>query len=197
MRKISKKFIFLLSAILLISFCCGCGAKTIGTHAEEPVVKEITTPSETKKSEETTEQQESTTLATGKDTPEVGKEEYYPKQEENTYEETPQPQPAPEPETNPSYDISITVDAGAYGGIQSSCYLSFSYQPTVYDALCNCGVGFEGSSYYIKSINGLAEKQHGAMSGWLYSVNGYSPMETCGSYYLNSGDSVYWWYQAE
>lgn len=106
------------------------------------------------------------------------------------------PTEAPTQPPAPQYVVSITVDGCGYGGygIMSSCTLSFPYQPSVYDALCSCGVGLEGSGYYVSGINGLREKEYGATSGWMYSVNGYTPMVSCGNYYLNSGDNVYWHY---
>lgn len=101
--------------------------------------------------------------------------------------------PAPAPE----YIVYITVDAQECGGVLASATLTYSYQPSVYDALCACGVGINGSGYYVEAINGIREREHGPMSGWLYSVNGVTPMTSCGAYYLNSGDSVYWYYQVD
>lgn len=119
---------------------------------------------------------------------------------------TPAGQPAPvqppaQPETQaptqppaPAYTIYITVDAGEFGGVQASAPIGFSYQPSVYDALCNSGVSISGSGYYVSAINGLAEKQHGPTSGWMYTVNGATIMRSCGDCYLNDGDTVYWYY---
>ena len=110
--------------------------------------------------------------------------------------EAPTEPPTEAPTQAPQYVITITVDGCGYGGygVMSSCTLGFAYQPSVYDALCNCGVGIEGSGYYVSAINGLREKDHGTTSGWMYSVNGTVPMVACGRYYLNSGDNVYWYY---
>lgn len=211
MKSRCRIIIPLMLFIFIVVMACGCGQKTLSTgkNANVAVVENPSTPAQTTKesgkSENATKQEndtkaENNTVTAANDIKPAENVNDYQNQN-NNFEETapaqPQTQPQTEPETAPTYYVSITVDAGEFGGVQSSCTLSFGYQPTVYEALCNCGVGFDGSPYYIKSINGLAEKQHGAMSGWLYSVNGYTPMDTCGSYYLNSGDSVYWWYQAE
>lgn len=51
-----------------------------------------------------------------------------------------------------------------------------------------------GSDYYISGIGGLYEKQHGPMSGWMYSVNGVTPMKAAINYNLKDGDSVKWYY---
>lgn len=94
--------------------------------------------------------------------------------------------------------VSITVDGSAAGAGASSATLSLEQDSTVYDALASCGVSFNAkpTSYgmYVSSIAGLAEKEHGGMSGWMYSVNGVTPNFACSSYELSDGDSVYWWY---
>ena len=118
---------------------------------------------------------------------------------------TPSPTEAPtEPPTEaptqppaPTWTIYVTVDACQYGGVIGGGTFTYYYQPTVYDALVSTGLGYTGSSDYIRSINGLGEFDHGRMSGWLYAVNGVEPGVGCGSYYLNDGDSVYWHYQGD
>ena len=47
-----------------------------------------------------------------------------------------------------------------------------------------------GSASYISGINGLKEKSNGALSGWIYSVNGQIPGKSIGNYKLSDGDSV-------
>ena len=47
---------------------------------------------------------------------------------------------------------------------------------------------------YVSSIGGLAEKEHGAMSGWVYAVNGHEPNTACSNYELHDGDSLVWTY---
>ena len=53
-----------------------------------------------------------------------------------------------------------------------------------------------GTSYgtYVAAIGGLAEKEHGGTSGWMYSVNGVTPNTACSNYVLSNGDSVVWYY---
>ena len=48
-----------------------------------------------------------------------------------------------------------------------------------------------GASVYIKSIDGLAEKTNGANSGWLYTVNGNIPDESCGAVRLKEDDEIH------
>ena len=63
----------------------------------------------------------------------------------------------------------------------------------------NIPVAFSGSksSAYVKSIGGLAEKQHGGMSGWIYTLNGERIMTPSGKCILSPGDSVEWKYITE
>lgn len=108
----------------------------------------------------------------------------------------PDPEPEPEPESEPEpFGVSITVDASAAGmGCFTSTYVYLWDGATVYDALCATGLAFGGDSNYVRSINGLSEFDHGKSSGWMYSVNGTTPMTPCGSYVLSNGDNVYWYY---
>ena len=94
--------------------------------------------------------------------------------------------------------VTITVDGSAAGAGSSSATLALEPGATVYDALASCGVSFNakatGYGMYVSSIAGLAEKDHGNMSGWMYSVNGVTAGVACSSYTLSDGDSIYWWY---
>ena len=47
---------------------------------------------------------------------------------------------------------------------------------------------------YVSAIGGLAERQHGPMSGWIFSVNGVEPSVACSAYTLSAGDSIVWTY---
>lgn len=94
--------------------------------------------------------------------------------------------------------VSITVDGSSAGAGSSSATLTLPAGSTVYDALASCGVSFNakatGYGMYVSSIAGLAEKEHGGMSGWMYSVNGSTANIACSSYVLSGGESIYWWY---
>lgn len=82
--------------------------------------------------------------------------------------------------------------------VSSGGTFTFNEGATVYDALCALGlsVNAQGSSYgtYVSAIGGLTEKQHGGTSGWMYSVNGTTPMTACSNYVLSNGDNVVWYY---
>ncbi len=51
-----------------------------------------------------------------------------------------------------------------------------------------------GATVYVRSINGLAERQHGPMSGWMYKVNGVIPNYGSGSYKVSANDNIVWYY---
>lgn len=100
----------------------------------------------------------------------------------------------------PSYvTVTVSVTSSAVGNpVSSGGTFTFNEGATVYDALCALGlsVNAHGSSYgtYVAAIGGLAEKQYGGTSGWMYSVNGTTPMTACSNYVLSNGDSVVWYY---
>ena len=49
-------------------------------------------------------------------------------------------------------------------------------------------------SVYVSSIAGYSEMQYGALSGWIYRVNKYTPDVGCGSYDIKDGDVIEWVY---
>lgn len=100
----------------------------------------------------------------------------------------------------PSYvTVTVAVTSNAVGNpVSAGGTYTFNEGATVYDALCALGlsVNAHGSSYgtYVAAIGGLAEKQYGGTSGWMYSVNGSTPMTACSNYVLSNGDNVVWYY---
>lgn len=95
--------------------------------------------------------------------------------------------------------VTVSVTSSAVGNpVSSGGTFTFNEGATVYDALCALGlsVNAHGSSYgtYVSAIGGLAEKQYGGTSGWMYSVNGTTPMTACSNYVLYNGDNVVWYY---
>lgn len=95
--------------------------------------------------------------------------------------------------------VTVSVISSAVGNpVSSGGTFTFNEGATVYDALCALGlsVNAQGSSYgtYVSAIGGLTEKQHGGTSGWMYSVNGITPMTACSNYVLSNGDNVVWYY---
>ena len=100
----------------------------------------------------------------------------------------------------PNYvTVTVSVTSSAVGNpVSSGGTFTFNEGATVYDALCALGLSVHahGSSYgtYVSAIGGLAEKQYGGTSGWMYSVNGTTPMTACSNYVLSNGDNVVWYY---
>lgn len=95
--------------------------------------------------------------------------------------------------------VTVYVTSSAVGNpVSSGGTFTFNEGATVYDALCALGlsVNAHGSSYgtYVAAIGGLAEKEHGGTSGWMYSVNGVTPNTACSNYVLKNGDNVVWYY---
>lgn len=95
--------------------------------------------------------------------------------------------------------VTVSVTSSAVGNpVSSGGTFTFNEGATVYDALCalDLSVNARGSSYgtYVAAIGGLAEKEHGSTSGWMYSVNGVTPNTACSNYVLSNGDSVVWYY---
>ena len=95
--------------------------------------------------------------------------------------------------------VTVSVTSSAVGNpVSSGGTFTFNKGATAYDALCALGlsVNAHGSSYgtYVAAIGGLAEKEHGGTSGWMYSVNGVTPSTACSNYVLSNGDTVVWYY---
>lgn len=110
-------------------------------------------------------------------------------------EPAPEPAPAPEPV---AMTIRVSVDGTPAGGGYRDATVTLAPGANVYDALLATGAGVNarGSVYgtYVAAIDGLAEKDHGGMSGWVYAVNGVEPQTACSNYKLSDGDVVAWLY---
>lgn len=95
--------------------------------------------------------------------------------------------------------VTVSVTSSAVGNpVSSGGTFTFNEGATPYDALCALGLSINArpSSYgtYVAAIGGLAEKEHGGTSGWMYSVNGKTPNTACSNYILKNGDTVVWYY---
>lgn len=99
---------------------------------------------------------------------------------------------------NSALSVSVTVDGSAAKGSSFTVNLQVQEGTSVYDALLASGAGVNARStsfgMYVAAINGLAERDHGSQSGWVYSVNGVQPNYTSDAYVLHDGDSVVWMY---
>ncbi len=93
-------------------------------------------------------------------------------------------------------------DAKSYWiGIHKTFYnkkLSYKKGETAYTLLKRSKLklktkGF-GPFLYVSSINGLAEKTHGNLSGWMYKVGKKAPNVGANAYKLKANMKVTWYY---
>jgi hypothetical protein len=104
---------------------------------------------------------------------------------------------------NGDYVSQITIK-GYDEVILGTTQVYISDGDTVFDQLLKAvsedriNIDYTGSrtagTIYVRSIDGLAEFDHGSMSGWTYYVNGIMPDVSCASYEIHEGDVVEWIY---
>lgn len=82
-------------------------------------------------------------------------------------------------------------------GYCSSKAVTLQGGDTVYSVLTRSGaaVSAENSQYGIY-VNGINGRFASGSSGWMYSVNGYTPNVGCGSYSVSSGDNIRWYWDS-
>ena len=95
--------------------------------------------------------------------------------------------------------VTVSVSSSAAGNpVSASGTYILDKGATAYDALLKLGLSVNAPSssmgVYVAAIGGLAEKEHGPSSGWMFSVNGTAPDRSASSYELQDGDSVEWYY---
>lgn len=94
--------------------------------------------------------------------------------------------------------ITVNMQVIGMGNTMMSGILTVDKSASVYTVLTQLasqnGLSVSGTKIYVKGIGDLFEKQHGSLSGWMYSVNGVYPNKSCGYYYLDNNDSVVWRY---
>ncbi|HJB74798.1 MAG TPA: DUF4430 domain-containing protein [Candidatus Eubacterium faecale] len=91
------------------------------------------------------------------------------------------------------------ADVPQSGYIIDQTEITLKNGQTVFDALeaaCDknsVSLRYQSKSY-ITEIGGLAEKDCGGASGWMYRVNGTNPRKAASKYVLKDGDTVEWYY---
>lgn len=95
--------------------------------------------------------------------------------------------------------VSLIIDASSVQGegwpsSMGRFTLELSPGSTVMDALRATGIAFTGSSSYVSSIDGLYAGMYGASSGWMYSVDGVTPMRAANTYGITDGNAIRWYY---
>ncbi len=96
-------------------------------------------------------------------------------------------------------NVTMSVDASAAGGEASEdVAVQVASGSTVFDVLEASGISYNAadSSYgpYVTSINGLAEREHGSSSGWMFTINGDYADSGMSSATVSDGDAVVWVY---
>ena len=120
----------------------------------------------------------------------------------------PEPEPEPDPETitvtvsvlctlavgNPNLNPGVTVPSD--GVMVSGLSLELTPGQTAFDALSQTGLALvytgrpSRKNVHLRGIGGLYEKDCGASSGWVFSVNGAYPNTSCSKVALSDGDVV-------
>ena len=106
---------------------------------------------------------------------------------------------SPSPQQPATITVKVSVDSSAVGSpVSASATVTLESGATAFDALKALGISYnaQGSQFgvYVSAIGGLAEKEHGSTSGWIYLVNGSMPNTAASSYELSDGDAVRWVY---
>ena len=86
----------------------------------------------------------------------------------------------------PATRVSFTSGDSAYDILRRTC-LSNGIEIS-YDYAVNL------SGYYIENLAGLAERECGPQSGWMYKVNGWFPNYGSSRYQVCDGDVIVWSY---
>lgn len=82
-------------------------------------------------------------------------------------------------------------------GYCSSKAVTLQGGDTVYSVLTRSGAAVSaGNSQYGIYVNGINGRFASGSSGWMYSVNGYTPNVGCGSYSVSSGDNIRWYWDS-
>ena len=72
---------------------------------------------------------------------------------------------------------------------------------TVYNILkktqVDMGATKNGDSIFVDGINGKYAGDEGETSGWVYTVNGERPEQSCDKYEVKAGDNIVWEYVTE
>ena len=108
------------------------------------------------------------------------------------------PDSTPAPEESSQITVTVSIDASLVGAAGGSTTVTLERGATAYDALLASGVSVSarptGFGMYVDAINGVAEKQAGPTSGWVYTVNGGRVNVACSSFVMGDGDYLSWTY---
>jgi glucan-binding YG repeat protein len=98
----------------------------------------------------------------------------------------------------------VNISVKGYDGYSiSKTELQFKEGSTAFSALEDLSdlkkisLDYMGSGryLYVQGINGQMEKDKGATSGWIYSINGVTPNVSSGDFDIKEGDVIEWIYK--
>lgn len=96
--------------------------------------------------------------------------------------------------------VTITIDGTKGGGKTYSFTVDLQTGDTVFTALLRSCDGTKnvhytgsGSTAFVTALYGVANS-NSTTDGWVYSVNGVRPTESCGKYTVKNGDKIQWIY---
>lgn len=106
---------------------------------------------------------------------------------------------------NQDYEKEVYVSIKGIDDYLAKGYVSFESGDTVFDVtkdlLDKNNIELKrrgaGTTLYIYKIGDLEEKDHGPLSGWVYTVNDERINAGCGSYKVDIGDVIDWKYQKD
>ena len=95
--------------------------------------------------------------------------------------------------------VTLTIDSSKAAGGRTLKYINTAIQDneTVYSVLTRVCKQKDikisskiSPSAYVEAIDGISEFDNGALSGWIYCVNGQFPITSCDKYNLKDGDQI-------
>lgn len=104
-------------------------------------------------------------------------------------------EPGEEQEPQPVQEFIYLTVTGPEGVLLPRTRLSHADGMTPLDALGQSGLSFVQSGGYVSAIEGIAERDYGVGSGWLFRVNDiYGILQGASQYRLQAEDELVWYY---
>lgn len=89
----------------------------------------------------------------------------------------------------PETEVSFTEGESVFDVLERVCKANKLHMESSFTPAYN--------SAYVEGIGNLYEFDVGALSGWMYAVNGWFPNYGCSQYVLQDGDTVEWHYTCD
>ncbi len=119
--------------------------------------------------------------------------------------ESPSEHFAPGTSADTTGTVTFSVDASAVdaGAVIPPCAVGIGSGSTVLSVTEEAArrakivLDIDAAGTYIRGIDGISERDFGALSGWVFRVNGEYPNVSCADFALSPGDTVEWIYTTE